>query len=190
MINIRKALFRSFGLAVIGAACAMVPMFLSTGTAAADTLNWDSVADCESGGNWATNTGNGHYGGLQFKQATWSSHGGRGNPAAASRGEQIVVAERVLAKQGIKAWPKCGPRGLASASAAAWANPPAPPSAPAPATRPAATPVRPSAIPPPVPARPAATGCAAVRDGSVLGVIDLKKVCSMLSPLTGVTRQR
>lgn len=168
MFNIRKAMLRGIWLTVIGAALAAVPMLLSTATAGADSLNWDAVAQCESGGNWSTNTGNGHYGGLQFKQATWAAHGGRGNPAAASRGEQIVVAERVLANQGIKAWPKCGPRGAAPASAAVWANP-----APA------------------APARPAATGCAAVRQGSVLGLIDLKQFCSaVLSPLGGLGQQR
>lgn len=86
---------------------------LSAGTAQADSVNWDAIAQCESGGNWAINTGNGHYGGLQFKQSTWTANGGVGNPAAASREEQIRVAENVLATQGIKAWPKCGPKGSA-----------------------------------------------------------------------------
>jgi len=70
--------------------------------------NWDAVAQCESGGNWHANTGNGEYGGLQFKPATWARYGGVGNPAAASREEQIAVADRVLADQGLEAWPKCG----------------------------------------------------------------------------------
>lgn len=70
--------------------------------------NWDAVAQCESGGNWQANTGNGEYGGLQFKPSTWARYGGVGNPAAASREEQIAVANRVLAEQGIEAWPKCG----------------------------------------------------------------------------------
>jgi resuscitation-promoting factor RpfC len=70
--------------------------------------NWDAVAQCESGGNWQANTGNGEYGGLQFKPSTWARYGGVGNPAAASREEQIAVANRVLADQGIEAWPKCG----------------------------------------------------------------------------------
>lgn len=85
---------------------------LGAGTAAADAaVNWDAVAQCESGGNWAINTGNGFYGGLQFKQATWEANGGRGNPAQASREEQIRVAENVRRTQGMKAWPKCGGRG-------------------------------------------------------------------------------
>lgn len=72
------------------------------------TPNWDAVAQCESGGNWQANTGNGEYGGLQFKPATWTRYGGVGNPAAASREEQIAVANRVFADQGVEAWPKCG----------------------------------------------------------------------------------
>ena len=70
--------------------------------------NWDAVAQCESGGNWQANTGNGEYGGLQFKPATWTRYGGVGNPAAASREDQIAVANRVFADQGVEAWPKCG----------------------------------------------------------------------------------
>jgi hypothetical protein len=76
--------------------------------AAPASPNWDAVAQCESGGNWAANTGNGEYGGLQFKPATWAQYGGVGNPAAASKQEQIAVANRVLAEQGLDAWPKCG----------------------------------------------------------------------------------
>jgi resuscitation-promoting factor RpfC len=85
-------------------------MALSTGVASAAPAapNWDAVAQCESGGNWAANTGNGEYGGLQFKPATWAAYGGVGNPAAASKQDQITVANRVLADQGLDAWPKCG----------------------------------------------------------------------------------
>lgn len=70
--------------------------------------NWDAIAKCESGGNWATNTGNGFYGGLQFTPSTWRANGGSGSPQAASREQQIAVAERVKASQGIGAWPVCG----------------------------------------------------------------------------------
>jgi len=59
---------------------------------AAPTPNWDAIAQCESGGNWHANTGNGEYGGLQFKPDTWARYGGVGNPAAASREQQIAVA--------------------------------------------------------------------------------------------------
>ena len=77
--------------------------------------NWDAIAQCESGGNWAENTGNGHYGGLQFSPATWAANGGVGSPAEASREEQIAVARNVLQTQGLGAWPVCGgPVGWAS----------------------------------------------------------------------------
>jgi hypothetical protein len=86
--------------------------------AAATDGEWDQVARCESGGNWAINTGNGYQGGLQFSPGTWSGHGGgQYAPAAnlASKDEQIAVAERVLASQGRGAWPVCG-RGLSSST--------------------------------------------------------------------------
>ena len=68
---------------------------------------WDRLAQCESGGNWNTNTGNGYAGGLQFSQGTWAANGGSGSAHNASRGEQIRVAERVRASQGWGAWPAC-----------------------------------------------------------------------------------
>ncbi|MDT5010707.1 MAG: resuscitation-promoting factor RpfC, partial [Mycobacterium sp.] len=99
---------RTVTTAAITGALLSVPLMLATATAQADTVNWDAIAQCESGGNWATNTGNGAYGGLQFKPATWATNGGVGSPATASRAEQIRVAENVLRTQGIGAWPKCG----------------------------------------------------------------------------------
>lgn len=78
---------------------------------------WDCVADCESGGRWAVNTGNGFYGGLQFWQPTWEEHGGLAfAPRAdlATREQQIRVGEELLASQGWEAWPVCANRyGLA-----------------------------------------------------------------------------
>ncbi|MFJ9597749.1 transglycosylase family protein [Streptomyces virginiae] len=78
---------------------------------------WDCVADCESGGRWAVNTGNGFYGGLQFWQPTWEEYGGLAfAPRAdlAERAHQISVAQEVLAAQGWNAWPVCSKRyGLA-----------------------------------------------------------------------------
>jgi resuscitation-promoting factor RpfC len=103
-----KLLAKLFALTAFTGAVLYGMLALTSGTANADTVNWDAIAQCESGGNWAVNTGNGHYGGLQFKPATWASNGGVGNPAQATREEQIRVAENVLASQGIKAWPKCG----------------------------------------------------------------------------------
>ncbi|CAJ1582713.1 transglycosylase family protein [[Mycobacterium] wendilense] len=107
-----KAIRKFFATAALTGTflAALLATFLgvSAGTANADSVNWDAIAQCESGGNWSINTGNGYYGGLQFSPATWASNGGVGNPAHASREEQIRVAERVLTTQGLKAWPKCG----------------------------------------------------------------------------------
>jgi nucleoid-associated protein YgaU len=97
-----------------GLAISAVPAYSASGS------TWDAVAQCESGGNWHINTGNGYYGGLQFSLGTWRSHGGSGNPAAASRGTQIAVAERVLADQGPGAWPVCGPRAGLSRGGASY----------------------------------------------------------------------
>jgi len=105
--NIRK----TFGLATFAGALAVAPLALATGTANAESVNWDAVAACESGGNWSTATGNGYYGGLQFTMGTWHANGGQGSPQHASREEQIRVAENVLHSQGIRAWPVCGRRG-------------------------------------------------------------------------------
>jgi len=72
---------------------------------------WDSIAQCESGGNWAANTGNGYYGGLQFNLGTWQAYGGSGLPSQASRETQIAIAEKVRAASGgYGAWPVCGSR--------------------------------------------------------------------------------
>ena len=70
---------------------------------------WDQLAECESGGNWATNTGNGYYGGLQFSLSTWQSYGGPGYPHENSRETQIMIAERVRAADGggYSSWPAC-----------------------------------------------------------------------------------
>lgn len=71
-------------------------------------VNWDAIAACESGGNWAISTGNGFSGGLQFTLSTWRANGGTGNPASASREVQIAVARKVMSTQGLGAWPVCG----------------------------------------------------------------------------------
>src|SRR4029078_5244155 len=69
---------------------------------------WDALAQCESGGNWAINTGNGYYGGLQFNLGTWQSYGGRGPPTQNSRETQIAIATKVRdASGGYGAWPGC-----------------------------------------------------------------------------------
>jgi len=82
----------------------------ATNFAGGDTV-WDRIAQCESGGNWAANTGNGYYGGLQFSLSTWRAYGGSGLPSDASRDEQIRIAEKVRAASGgYGAWPVCGAR--------------------------------------------------------------------------------
>jgi LysM repeat protein len=68
---------------------------------------WDRLAQCESGGNWSINTGNGFFGGLQFTQSSWSAAGGSGSPQNASRSEQIRVASHLQQMQGWGAWPTC-----------------------------------------------------------------------------------
>ena len=76
--------------------------------------NWSAIAACESGGNWAASTGNGFYGGLQFTEQTWLGYGGgryASSANLATAAQQIAVAQRVLAGQGIGAWPVCGAHG-------------------------------------------------------------------------------
>jgi len=79
-----------------------------TNYATGDTV-FDRIAECESGGNWAANTGNGYYGGLQFSLSTWRAYGGSGYPHENSREAQIAVAQRLVAAEGgYGAWPHCG----------------------------------------------------------------------------------
>ena len=117
---------RTVAMAAVASALVWAPVMLSTATAQADTVNWDAIAQCESGGNWASDTGNGHYGGLQFSQATWTANGGLGSPATASRGEQIRVAENVLRTQGLGAWPRCGAYSGGPSMPATWSAPMSP----------------------------------------------------------------
>ncbi|GAA1488690.1 transglycosylase family protein [Brachybacterium sacelli] len=95
------------------------------GVAGADSV-WDRVAQCESGGNWSINTGNGYYGGLQFSSGTWGAFGGgefASNAHQATKAEQIAVAQRTLEQQGPGAWPNCGPSaGLTKANGGADAD--------------------------------------------------------------------
>jgi resuscitation-promoting factor RpfC len=154
---IRKAVRKGLWAIAISGALGLIPMAVSIATAHADSVNWDAIAQCESGGNWATNTDNGHYGGLQFKPATWAANGGVGNPATAPRAEQIRVAENVLRTQGLKAWPKCGPRGGAPA---VWTTPTMP-SGPT-----------------------AGTGCQGMPSSGFFGFINPRQMCSaLLNPL-------
>lgn len=68
---------------------------------------WDALAQCESGGNWSINTGNGYYGGLQFSLSSWRGVGGTGFPHEASRETQIAMGERLRASGGWGHWPAC-----------------------------------------------------------------------------------
>lgn len=126
--------------------------FIVTGLAAAAPANassydpsvWDRVAQCESGGNWSINTGNGFYGGLQFTTQTWQGFGGgkyAPNAHQATKEQQIEIAQKVLATQGPGAWPVCSQKaGLTQANggtAVASTPEPAPAPAPAPAPKPA-----------------------------------------------------
>ncbi|MFE0176527.1 transglycosylase family protein [Streptomyces sp. NPDC059002] len=95
---------------VTGAAVA-APLMAAGSANAATGQEWDAVAQCESGGNWSINTGNGYYGGVQFSASTWAAYGGtKYAPTAdkASKAQQIEIAEKVLAGQGKGAWPSCG----------------------------------------------------------------------------------
>jgi resuscitation-promoting factor RpfA len=104
--SLTRAFTRRAAQVVLVGAMAAAPLALSTGLASADT-DWDELAQCESSGDWSTNTGNGFGGGLQFTDSTWKAFGGSGSPENASRSEQIQVAERVKAEQGMSAWPTC-----------------------------------------------------------------------------------
>lgn len=106
--NHRFAKFATSAVAISAATAALTPP-----AEAAPLSDWDRLAGCEAGGNWAINTGNGFYGGLQFTRGTWLAYGGgKYAPYAhqASRLQQIEIAEKVLAGQGWGAWPACSAR--------------------------------------------------------------------------------
>ncbi|MFF8861297.1 transglycosylase family protein [Streptomyces sp. NPDC015139] len=107
---------RAVALAGVTGAAVAAPLMAAGNASAATASQWDAVAQCESGGNWSINTGNGYYGGLQFSASTWAAYGGTAYaPQAnqAGKAQQIAVAEKVLAAQGKGAWPVCG-TGLSS----------------------------------------------------------------------------
>jgi hypothetical protein len=163
-VNVAKIAFTG---AVIGSGS----LALAGQAGAATDGEWDQVAKCESGGNWAINTGNGYQGGLQFSPSTWSGHGGgEYAPAAhlATKEEQIAVAERVLAGQGKGAWPSCGgplsghtPRNVVDQALEGLSNllpppPPIDPLAPPPPPPPAPFDAMAAPVPPPPPVDPLA----------------------------------
>lgn len=174
--NVAKIAFTGAVLGGSGLALAGQAMAATDG-------EWDTVARCESGGNWAINTGNGYHGGLQFSPSTWRSNGGgEYAPAAymATKEQQIAVAERVLAGQGKGAWPVCG-RGLSGSTPRNVVAEPAPApldapavngEAPAPAPAPEAAPMDAPLPPapenlPPAPEAPAPAPEAAPMDAAL-----------------------
>ncbi|MFE2185151.1 transglycosylase family protein [Streptomyces sp. NPDC059455] len=107
---------RIAALTGLAGAAVAVPLIGATSASAATTSQWDQVAQCESGGNWSINTGNGYFGGLQFSSSTWAAYGGTAYASTAdkaSKAQQIQIAEKVLGSQGKGAWPVCG-KGLTS----------------------------------------------------------------------------
>jgi nucleoid-associated protein YgaU len=107
---------RAIAIAGVAGAAVAAPLMASGTASAATSSEWDAVAQCESGGNWSINTGNGYYGGLQFSASTWAAYGGTQYAATADQAtkeQQIAIGEKVLAGQGKGAWPVCG-TGLSS----------------------------------------------------------------------------
>lgn len=107
-------------LAALGLMTASGMLLATAAPASASSVNWDKLAQCESGGNWSISTGNGYYGGLQFSRSTWIANGG-GKYAStankASKSEQIRIAEKLYAKRGLSPWPVCGKKaGVKSSS--------------------------------------------------------------------------
>ncbi|MGW2822295.1 transglycosylase family protein [Streptomyces sp. NPDC001443] len=107
---------------VAGSAIA-IPLLGAGGASAAEGSTWDQVAQCETGGSWSADSGDGHFGGLHLTQADWEQYGGldyASRADLASRSQQIAVAEKILAAQGAGAWSTCGlTSGLAKDSATA-----------------------------------------------------------------------
>ncbi|WP_326761225.1 LysM peptidoglycan-binding domain-containing protein [Streptomyces phaeochromogenes] len=133
--------------AVLAGAALLAPLGLLAATgnaAAADSGVWDRIAQCESGGNWHINTGNGFYGGLQFSAGTWRAYGGSAYASTAdkaSKAQQIAVATKVQRGQGWGAWPTCSSRAGASGGAPAASAPSTPTTKAAP-SKPAKAPDR------------------------------------------------
>jgi LysM repeat protein len=108
---------RAIAIAGVTGAAVAAPLMAAGNASAATASEWEAVAQCESGGNWSINTGNGYYGGLQFSASTWAGYGGTKYASTAdqaTKAQQIEIAEKVLAGQGKGAWPVCG-KGLSSA---------------------------------------------------------------------------
>ncbi|MFF4397920.1 transglycosylase family protein [Streptomyces sp. NPDC001480] len=166
--------------AVLAGAALLAPLGLLAATGDADAADngvWDRIAQCESGGNWHINTGNGYYGGLQFSASTWRAYGGTAYaPTAdqASREQQIAVATKVQSAQGWGAWPVCSARAGASGAAPAAASngtTAATKSAPSAPSKPAKAPQRSTEHTNRSSSRSAAHGNYTVREGDTLSKI-------------------
>lgn len=157
----RGATLAAVSIAGVALSASAANAAIPSATAPAST--WDSLAQCESGGNWGINTGNGYSGGLQFSPSTWAAYGGTGSAANASREQQIAVAEKVQAGQGWGAWPACAAKlGLTGGAVAPQSTSLAPASVPAPTQATVQAPVRTAAPAVAAPAAPAARHVAAV----------------------------
>jgi LysM repeat protein len=121
----KKTLVRLASAAGIAGTAIAVPLIGAGTASAASVATWDAVAQCESGGNWHINTGNGYYGGLQFSQSSWAAAGGlQYAPRAdlATKDQQIAVAEKLLALQGPGAWSCASAGGLTAGGPAPAVN--------------------------------------------------------------------
>ncbi|MEU1283092.1 transglycosylase family protein [Kitasatospora sp. NPDC005856] len=180
-----RRVIAALGVAGVGLT---VPCIASGTASAASVATWDKVAQCESGGNWSINTGNGFYGGLQFTSSTWSAFGGTAYAARAdlaTKDQQIAIAEKVLASQGPGAWPVCsvqagltkgGPAPTVNTSAGSTSgsttgSTAAKPAAPAQSAKPAAPAAQPAQPQAPAakPAAPAQDGAQATTDSAASG---------------------
>ncbi|GAA2508577.1 transglycosylase family protein [Streptomyces longisporus] len=166
--------------ALLAGAALLAPLGLLAATgnaAAADGGVWDRIAQCESGGNWHINTGNGYYGGLQFSAGTWRAYGGTAyapTAAGASREQQISVATKVQNAQGWGAWPVCSGRAgayggapAASSGSATTESAPVTKSEPVAKSKPSKAPARSAGHT----ARSASRGDYTVREGDTLSKI-------------------
>ena len=126
VMSLESGISSSLRTLFVGAAALLTAIAITIGPAAtsadaATDRTWNRLANCESGGNWHINTGNGYFGGLQFSDSTWDAYKGPRMAARADKARkkmQIVTAEKVLDNQGWGAWPACSQKlGLTKADA-------------------------------------------------------------------------
>ena len=105
--RVRKHARLALGLTAAGVA-GTAALLGPASAAQASSVNWDAIAQCESGGNWSISTGNGFYGGLQFTYSTWRSVGGHGYPHEQKPLNQMYRAVLLIRRAGYVPWPVCG----------------------------------------------------------------------------------